>query len=708
MLSAFFDPNSQQLQNQFFGASNQVLADRVRHVQEMLNQNEEALSIYRSFSEALYAAEGPFAQMMRHSETPNGLIALESAWIFGGILGKVAYEALLKTSLLDNEFGDGARAILMRGHGRIGVYGGSFDPFTLGHRDVCARAAQYFDEVIVAIGINPAKSALLSTEEKVFLIEHELSQVPGKFRVVPFSGLLAHFAISQGASTLIRGVRGITDTAVEEQLAAINREQSRFSDLDTIFIPSRTQLQHVSSSAVKELLKNGGNVATYVSRFVEEALTSKIAGKEIFEQVDNFGTDKMDHARATEIVISRWTQLAKRLRINDEAIRFYGEKIISAYSEPSRAHHDIVHIAEGLLLMERAANEIAALEAFELAWLFHDYVYDVSDLSKGGNEIKSLEVMQQYANALGIGKGVINRASQLINATIDHGVFQGDSDGELFIDTDLWILAAPEERYARYVSDIRKEYSIYEDSQYIPGRLKFLASMDKRPEIFKSEYFRALYEFKAQQNLDQEFSNLVWGQVIAVTGQIGSGKSTLTNEFEKVGFKVLSADQIARALREPDSSVYRQILGVFGDEILGQDSRIDTSKLAKIVFRDNYKLVQLEAILHPEIERAARSQFFEEISNGQQNLVFELPLLFEAQMQDRGYREIISVIADPEVRIERVMQRDNCTREQAIDRMKRQVKQTEQIQGSSIVIENNGSQAEFAQKVGQVVSNLKR
>ncbi len=158
---------------------------------------------------------------------------------------------------------------------RKGLYPGSFDPITNGHLDVLERAANLFDELVVAVARDNAKSSLFSLEERVAMIEeviesHGLKNV----RVTAFEGLLVEFARKQGACAVVRGLRAISDFEFEFQMALMNRKLDPL--VETIFLTPREELTYISSRIVKEIARLGGCVKMFVPAAIEAALQSKL------------------------------------------------------------------------------------------------------------------------------------------------------------------------------------------------------------------------------------------------------------------------------------------------------------------------------------------------------------------------------------------------------------------------------------------------
>lgn len=149
------------------------------------------------------------------------------------------------------------------------LYPGTFDPMTLGHSDLVARAARLFDEVVVAIASNPNKKPLLSLEQRILLAQQSLSHLKN-VRVIGFSGLLVNLAKTEGIHLILRGVRASSDFEFEVQLASMNR--SMMPELETIFLTPCADYAHVSSTLVREIAAYGGDIRPFVAPAVQEAM----------------------------------------------------------------------------------------------------------------------------------------------------------------------------------------------------------------------------------------------------------------------------------------------------------------------------------------------------------------------------------------------------------------------------------------------------
>ena len=155
----------------------------------------------------------------------------------------------------------------------IAVYPGTFDPITLGHEDIVRRAANLFDEVIVAVAGSTNKSTLFSLEERVSLAQNIFADSPN-VKVVGFNGLLMQFVQDQGAQMVIRGLRATSDFEYEFQLAGMNRKL--YPQFETLFLTPSEQFMFISSSLVREVATLGGDVHAFVSATVETAIKKKL------------------------------------------------------------------------------------------------------------------------------------------------------------------------------------------------------------------------------------------------------------------------------------------------------------------------------------------------------------------------------------------------------------------------------------------------
>ncbi len=156
----------------------------------------------------------------------------------------------------------------------LAVYAGSFDPVTNGHLDLIERASELFEEVIVAIGIHPTRRPLFLAEERIALLKEVVAHLPN-VTVDSFDGLLIQYCERKGARVIVRGLRAATDFEYELQIAHANADLQ--PDIDTIFLPTRTNYGFVSASLVREIASHGGDVGRYAPLVVKKALAAKFA-----------------------------------------------------------------------------------------------------------------------------------------------------------------------------------------------------------------------------------------------------------------------------------------------------------------------------------------------------------------------------------------------------------------------------------------------
>lgn len=152
------------------------------------------------------------------------------------------------------------------------VYPGTFDPITNGHKDLIERAADMFDEVIVAVAASEKKRPLFTLEERVGLVE-ECIQERDNVRVVGFSQLLAHFCQDQEANILLRGLRAVSDFEYEFQLANMNRQLA--PDVESLFLTPSEKYSYISSTLVREIASLQGDVSKFVHPAVMQALKTR-------------------------------------------------------------------------------------------------------------------------------------------------------------------------------------------------------------------------------------------------------------------------------------------------------------------------------------------------------------------------------------------------------------------------------------------------
>jgi pantetheine-phosphate adenylyltransferase len=164
---------------------------------------------------------------------------------------------------------------------RIAIYPGTFDPVHNGHLDIARRAAELFDQVIVAVYDRPAKSLLFSPEERIALARGSIGEGMENCRIVVegYSGLTVQYARSRGACAIVRGLRPVNDFASESQMATMNRHLE--PDVDTVFLMTTPRFAFLSSSLLKEVAKGGANIEGLVPAAVAEALAHRLGRERV-------------------------------------------------------------------------------------------------------------------------------------------------------------------------------------------------------------------------------------------------------------------------------------------------------------------------------------------------------------------------------------------------------------------------------------------
>src|SRR5688572_7688848 len=158
---------------------------------------------------------------------------------------------------------------------KIGVFPGQFDPITNGHLDVIRRGVTLFDELIVAVGINPEKREMFTLDERVRMIRSLLRDIPGS-RVERYSGLTVDFVRQSKATTILRGIRDASDLRYEFQLALANRA---VGGVETVFIMTGDQHAMTSSSLIRQVVALGGDVRQLAS-LLPEVVIDKLREKQ--------------------------------------------------------------------------------------------------------------------------------------------------------------------------------------------------------------------------------------------------------------------------------------------------------------------------------------------------------------------------------------------------------------------------------------------
>jgi pantetheine-phosphate adenylyltransferase len=156
---------------------------------------------------------------------------------------------------------------------RRAVCPGSFDPVTNGHVDVINRAAALYDELVVAVLVNPGKAGFFPVEERMELLRESVAHLPN-VTVDSFQGLLVDYCGAHDIPVIVKGLRAVSDFEYELQMAQMNRE---LASIETLFVPTAPQVGHIASSLVKQIATFGGDVSRLVPEVVDDRLRARVA-----------------------------------------------------------------------------------------------------------------------------------------------------------------------------------------------------------------------------------------------------------------------------------------------------------------------------------------------------------------------------------------------------------------------------------------------
>jgi dephospho-CoA kinase len=177
--------------------------------------------------------------------------------------------------------------------------------------------------------------------------------------------------------------------------------------------------------------------------------------------------------------------------------------------------------------------------------------------------------------------------------------------------------------------------------------------------------------------------------VIGLTGGIASGKSTVSNMLKEMDITVIDADVEARLAVEKGEPAYQKIVADFGDEIVLPNGEIDRQKLGSIIFHNTEKRQLLNSIVHPEVRKRMNDQVDAAKSQGEKVIVLDIPLLFESKLTSIVEKTIL-VFVDRGVQLQRLMERNDLSFEEAEARVNSQMPLGEKVALADAVIDNNG------------------
>ena len=185
---------------------------------------------------------------------------------------------------------------------------------------------------------------------------------------------------------------------------------------------------------------------------------------------------------------------------------------------------------------------------------------------------------------------------------------------------------------------------------------------------------------------------------VAVTGGAGSGKTSVCNRLKELGIKIISSDAMAREAVAPNSTAHKKIVDFFGETVLLSDGTLNRKMLRRMIVNDDVARLTLERIVHPEISNLIQEKIACAEKEGFDIVVVEVPLLFELSMQEH-FDWIILVSAGHELRVKRLMARDNISRDEAENLLHVQMPDKDKIGRADFVLSNEGSRARLVEAV---------
>lgn len=190
--------------------------------------------------------------------------------------------------------------------------------------------------------------------------------------------------------------------------------------------------------------------------------------------------------------------------------------------------------------------------------------------------------------------------------------------------------------------------------------------------------------------------------IIGLTGSIASGKSTISAMLKEKGYPIIDADLVARLVVEPGTSNLLEIKRQFGASVINEDGTLNREALGKLIFNDPSKRKQLNDLMHPAIRSEMLRQRDELFKSGHKTLIMDIPLLFESRLQ-HFVNKILVVSVTEEMQLERLMNRNSLSKEEATSRIHSQLPVSEKEKGADAVIYNNGTIAQSQQQLERII-----
>ena len=194
--------------------------------------------------------------------------------------------------------------------------------------------------------------------------------------------------------------------------------------------------------------------------------------------------------------------------------------------------------------------------------------------------------------------------------------------------------------------------------------------------------------------------------VVGLTGNIGCGKSSLSDIFRAEGIKIIDADIIARQIYE-DEKLLSKVYETFGNGIKNEDGSLNRKALGRIVFSDDEKLIQLNKLTHPVIRQKVSDEIEEYKSQNEEIVILDAALLVESDYLN-FIDKLLVVTCKENIQIERIIARDNCSIEEALGRIKSQMSQENKVKYADYVIDNSATLSELRKKAFIFMNYIKR
>jgi len=360
---------------------------------------------------------------------------------------------------------------------KVAIYAGSFNPPTKGHLWVVEQASKLFDEVIVAIAINPDKTYMFTEAERIKMFQEITKDLSNVTVESVGNRYLIDFAIDKNATHLVRGIRGSEDLPTEKTILHFNNEKA--PDIQTVFLIPPKDLEDISSSLVRGLIgydKWRDTVEQYVHPFVFNLIKIKWLEK-------------------------RWTKLMSVFPAGNkdvQQVRF--QQLIDSYNGSDRHYHNLDHLINCLELLDNYKRYSNHPEMIEYALWYHD---------KWEGREDAIKLAQDAATCLlDINEDNKEYIRQLIQITDHVTDTQNNIDFQIIKDIDLAILGFPEDKYLKYTQDVRKEYSHVSDELFKHGRTDILNKFLAMSQIYQTDLIKERFEYQARKNIKAEIKRL--------------------------------------------------------------------------------------------------------------------------------------------------------------------------------------------------------